>query len=721
MSPKLYPHHNTVPRHIPYSQTNFSLPSSPSPNQPGYSTTRILSPSHDASSPDEGLKENLAYQRSDSPRSGGSPQSLRHSFKRRSGSESPKSDSLHDSGKHDSMFSLPGVPSHLYEDADMIQTLTSDCNGQSGYDKLEKAREEASKVIDGITPLSIEQQSTDSTVEKRIKSLSPKPESESPPLSPPLTDTEIRQLKRYNREPLINKSATIHDRRKADYTYIELSDSSSECGGDSRPTSIYDIPTRLASQVSEKLYDIPQSQSIYDVPPPPRPTSNGSSHTSSIYDIPRSSVRDSVAATQRALPHLPTDYVNIQLGNINPSDETYCEVPAPNRNITQSKSMINVYHDIPEHNLYSSPSDTALRRVESDQTVPLPGQKLAQNLAEEEGYVLVSPATRPVLITTPPPRSHSTPGQHDVQEQPMNDEYIEVRRNNSATNVSISSGTWTKRGKDGYDNVEVIPIRPVPSAPELVIDHDYVNFPINVRKWSDGYEEVKELRSKFSVSSDTTSESDVIITTTEPDTTVDLHDLSLSPTQLMSTEYMHTNDIHDTQDNAQDNTNVLSSIQSTPSEEGASDNPLLLSGDPPNGVTIPEKTMIPIALGSPEISHMLLARKRSLTVGDPLDGKEAKKHTYENVPEDQYPPGALPPRSYTNSGSTVTKKPMPLPRPATLSAITLSVSSNVSVEKVNEKKANSNNECQQASLSLSSNSNHNNNKVKMLIQQFSDN
>ena len=713
MSPKLHPHHNTASRHIPYSQTNFSPPSplSPSPNQPGYSTTCILLPSCDASSPDEWLKENLAYKRSDSPRS--------HSFKRRPGSESPNSDSLRDSGKHDSIFSLSSVSGHFYEDAEKIQVVTSDCNGQSGYDKLEKAREEALKVIDGITPLSIEQQLTDSTVEKRIKSPSPnKYEGESPPLSPPLTDTEIRQLKSFNREPLINKSATIHDRRNADYTYIELSDSSSECGGDSRPTSTYDIPTRLTSQVSDKLYDIPQSQSIYDVPPPPRPTSNGSSHTSSIYDIPRSSVRDSMAATQRALPHLPTDYVNIQLGNINPSDETYCEVPAPNKNITQSKSMINIYHDIPEDNLYSTPSDTALRRVESDQAVPLPGVKLAQDLAEEEGYVLVNPATRPVLITTPPPRSHSTPGHHHVEEQPMNDEYIEVRRNNSATNVCVPGGTWTKRGKDGYDNVEVIPIRLVPSAPEPIIDHDYVNFPINSRKWSDGYEEVKELRTKLSVSSDTTSESDVIINTTEPDTTVDLHDLSLSPTQLMSTEYMHTNNIHETQDNAP---NVLSSIQSTPSEEGTDDNPLLLSGDPPSGVTIPKKTMIPIALGSPETSHMLLARKRSLTIGDPLDGKEAKKHTYENVPEDQYPPGALPPRSYTNDGSSVTKKPMPLPRPATLSTITLSVSSSVSVEKVDKKKVNSN-ECQQApSLSLTSNSNHNNNnKVKMLIRQFSD-
>ena len=720
MSPRLYPHHNTVPRHIPYSQTDFSLPSplSPSPNQPGYSTTHILSPSHDANSPDEGLKENFAYKRSDSPRSGGSPQSLRHSFKRRPGSESPNSDSLHDSGKHDSMSSLPGMPSHLYEDAEMIQALTSDSNGQSGYDKLEKAREEALKVIDGITPLSIEQHLTDSTVEKRIKSPSPKCENESPPLSSALTDTEIRQLKSFNREPLINKSATIHDRRKADYTYIELSDSSSEYGGDSRPTSTYDIPTRLASQITEKLYDIPQSQSIYDVPPPPRPTSNGSSHTSSIYDIPRSSVRDSMTATQRALPHLPTDYVNIQLGSRNPSDETYCEVPAPNKNITQSKSMINMYQDIPEHNLYSSPSDTALRRVESAKRVLLPGEKLAQDLAEEEGYVFVSPATRPVL-TTPPPRSQSTSAQHDVPEEPVNDEYIEVRRNNSATNVSVSSGTWTKRGKDGYDNVEVIPIRPVPSAPEPVIDHDYVNFPINVRKWSDGYEEVKELRTKLSVSSDTTSDSDVIITTTEPDTTVDLHDLSLSPTQLMSTEYMHTNNIHETQDNTQDNTNVPSSIQSTPSEEGGSDNPLLLSGDPTNKVTIPKKTMIPIALGSPETSHMLLARKRSLTIGDPLDAKEAKKHTYENVPEDQYPPGALPPRSYTNDVPAVTKKPMPLPRPATLSTIT--VSSSVSVKNVEEKKVNSNNECQQASLSLTANSNHNNNKVKMLIRQFSNN
>ena len=498
---------------------------------------------------------------------------------------------------------------HFYELTDVDQ------NKYCGYDKLSTARKEAYN-------FGSKAKAEDTTVEKRIKSPSPKVDctTVSPPLSPPLTPAEINHLKHYNKEPLINISATVHNRRNAEYATIDLPDSASDS---SRPSSLYDVPSRSLSQVSDKVpSNISEDQCLtYDVP---------RFNHSSMYDIPRSTHRESIPLTQRALPHLPTDYVNITLQEEADVSELYSEIPV-HKNITKPNNV----HD--ERSNTTVKSDGDVVQAKYDDGSLRPGQKLAQELAEEEGYILVNPATLPAL---------SSPSADMTDDNNVDDEYIEVRRNVS-----------NFKKVTGEANID---------------DHEYINISNSAQKLGNGYEEVQELRSFKKLSP----------TFDEPDTSFDIK-LKDSNAEV----YSHL----DNKENI-DQLNV-EEVES----QGA--------------VSIPERKLIPVVQGSPDVNHVSLIRKRSLTIGDPLDtSKQPKKHTYVNVPDEQLPLGAIPPHPCTDGTNTV-KKPMPLPRP----------SSKVDVQSVQRVQSVDPDPAESVSLlNICANTNNNcNSKVKTLIHQFS--
>jgi hypothetical protein len=513
----------------------------------------------------------------------------------------------------------------VYESADL----------QNGYDKLAMARQEAFDIL-------AQQQNEDNTVEKRIKSPSPKSEGNGP-LSPPLTDTEISHLKTYNKEPLVNTSATVHNRRNAEYVTIDLPDTASE-STDSRPGSeLYDVlPSRSEQFDSSQLYDVPRS---------------------SIYSVPRSSLNVRESMLQRALPHLPTDYVNVRLDFDN--DDMYSEIPHTN-NTKSTQELVNDNIHRPYHD------DNA----QSNDDTPLkPGQKLAQELAEEEGYVLVNPATLPALKSPPiviPPRHQSVPDNDDDD-----DEYIIMQRSTNA-------------------------IKSVQPPNKDVLHHEYVNVPNkdSVKRNSDGYEEVSEIREwKANL-----------------DTAVDLHDLSLS-----SSEITETNDDteHTSLEQHEHNLISMSSKELTESE-----NTSTASNAPPI------RTLSPVAFTF-NTNHISCARKRSLTVGDALDAnKDPKKHTYVNIPNEQLPGSSLPPRANTDSCIS-SKKPMPLPRPSLKISVTSSLhdvvcdvpDDQVTNHHMTNHMMTNTMTTPPPPSTINTNSNNNSNcqsKVKTLIRQFSE-
>ncbi|XP_019850652.1 PREDICTED: microtubule-associated protein 1A-like [Amphimedon queenslandica] len=365
------------------------------------------------------------------------------------------------------------LSSHMYEDAEKIPPKSSGSSG--GYDRL---RKEESNPSSSTLTFSYD------SVEKRIKS--PSPKDKSPPLSPALTEKEIKHIKKYNKEPLINKSETVHHRRNAEYNYIDIphSETSSECGSiDSRPNSslIYDTPSSRPVSNAE-LLDSDRS-SLYDVPPPSRPL------LSDTYDIPRSSLSlppSSTPITSRALPHLPNDYVNMRpQGNSFVMEDLYSVIPEPrstNATVLQSEMVDGG----------------------GKETGELPGQKLAQEMAEEEGYILVNPATLPALVS-PPPASRQSLSRSDSKTPPleMDNEYIEVRRQPVVKTTLVSSGLD-------------VPMSPLPSndpAPPPV--HHYINVPSrspSQRKGTNPYEEITEVRPLLLMRSEATGIETLIIT-----------------------------------------------------------------------------------------------------------------------------------------------------------------------------------------------------------------
>ena len=508
------------------------------------------------------------------------------------------------------------------------------------YDRLENAKQDSVAFLDGISPIKqdpINQNDQEDTWDMHQHS----------------TKQEIRQIKQFNKEPLVKSPIALHARRDAQYVDIDLPHSESEDTGSQPTFNQYDHPTSLVEQ------------SIYDVPPPAIPL------VQNTYDIPSSIQRQSIenvygvprstkSPLQRALPHLPTDYENISppgqkiIGNrayVNVGrGETglYMEVPFGK---FQSKSMINIYHDIPER----MESQLTIRRVESDQTTTA-GERLAKELAEE-GYEFVKPALLPALIS-PPPVSIK-PVLEVPDEEQETDEYIEVRRSkspptdNDYLKVTSTMPGRSRRGKDGYEVVDDKLRKPT----NISVDKQHVNIP-RCRRWSDGYEDINELMKEM-----------------QPETT------------SQDSNNSHQDGVNNSE--VMNETPLMKELQSDISDDDVyiAMHSADLQPDKSSPLSIPKQTYIPTALGSPDATHAMLLRKRSLTIGDPLDSKEAKKHTYVNVPEES----SVPQRSFT--GESIKKKPpMPLPRPSSKHDI----------------------------ITSGANENHSNNKVQILVRQFSD-
>ena len=507
------------------------------------------------------------------------------------------------------------------------------------YDRLENAKQDTATFLDGISPIKQDPINQEDTCDMHQHS----------------TKQEVRQIKQFNKEPLVNKSPIVlHAHRDAQYVDIDLPNSESEDTGSQPTFNQYDHPISL---VEQPIYDVPPPaiplvQNTYDIP-----SSIQRQSIENVYGVPRSTK----SPLQRALPHLPTDYENISppgqkiIGNrayVNVGrGETglYMEVPLAK---FQSKSMINIYHDIPE----IMESQLSIRRVESDQTTTA-GERLAKELAEE-GYEFVKPALLPALIS-PPPVSIK-PVLEEPDEEQETDEYIEVRRSkspptdNDFLKVTSTMPGRSRRGKDGYEVVD----DKLRKTTNISIDKQHVNIP-KCRRWSDGYEDINELMRE--IQPETTSQD-----------SGNSHQDGVNNSEVMNeTPLMKElpNDISDD--------DVYIAMHSAD-----------LQPDKSSPLSIPKRTYIPTALGSPDAAHAMLLRKRSLTIGDPLDSKEAKKHTYVNVPDES----SVPQRSFT--GESMKKKPpMPLPR---------STSSKDVI------------------INSGANENHSNNKVQILVRQFSD-
>lgn len=610
------------------------------------------------------------------------------------------------------------------------------------YDKLDLRQSNSESLIEGVSPLrGID--TTDGGV---------------PLPSSPFTKKEMKQLKKFDKEPLVNKSPTVHIRRKAEYIDIDLPDTASE--GSSESASFYDIP----KTARQSLYDVPPPAKPMNLDPAMKPMMN-QDPAFMTYDVPSSitvqtettnststNTRPSSSSpTHRALPHLPTDYENVKLpkklsssgGYVNvgyhpvkPTLETglYMEVPFPEK--PQSRSMSNIYCDIPER----MESQLTIRRVESDQpSTSEQGLKLAKAL-EEDGYEFINPATQPAL-KSPPVAPTVTEEGSDLEED---DVYIEVHR------PSQSARKWAEGGNESNENIDFCQVRS------------------RSKRLSDGYEEitdvVRELREKsppvplLTKPDGTISESEQKRKGTTPpleqterrNQVVD-EDQSLSrhlssesdrsmdnplepartrPNQLSDDAIVEPSSKHqletqksfeskklvvngdvkeyccdpfcDEEDDEEEDFEEVS-IDSSVSKERSSSDP----SSPPrtHAVTISrDSKYIATALGSPDADRAMLLRKRSSTLGDILDTKEPKKHTYVNVPDkrtSQTPPLGSP---KSPLGDMPKKKPpMPLPRPPSLKNMTIPRQTNMNTV-----------------IDPCVNGNHSNNKVKSLVRQFSD-
>ncbi len=661
-----------------------------------------------------------------------------------------------------------------------------------------------SNTADGIIPISAHTDMTDSG---------------GSPTSP-LTKREIKHLKKYNKEPLVNKSPTIHARRKAEYIDIDLPDTASE---GSAGSYIYDIPTsthELHSSTPSSTYDVPllTHSSTFDVPSSTYdvPTLSRSNTTTSVqssnYDVPRQSLYDippsvirtltptnnnisnipksqspltqeadsfvrssSTSPTHRALPHLPTDYENVKpvpkkLSNggyvnigyrppVKPDIVTglYMEVPLQEKPHIQP--MNNIYSDIPER----MESQLKIRRVESDQTNTMStsnaaGLKIAKEL-EEDGYEFINPATLPALKSPP-----IVPSVDTFDDEDENDTYVEVNRTilqsvshhntgdgitfrktegSNAENIDFCKVmSRSKRLSDGYeeitDVVRELRERSPPLAGSVKGDRSASIISLEQNNNNKEKEDITLTIPSRSCSSVSSSESDRINTPQRLDTPpldtppldrprvdtpqrfdtppldrprantpqrLDTPPLDTPP--LETTQLIFNGEIEEYNDNVDgDGDDCYSNDEDfeeisfaqinidQPKERSSSDP---FSPQRTRAVTISQDSkLVPANISSPDTERTVLLRKRSSTLGDILDGKEPKKHTYVNVPDDTLSPRLL------SGDLPKNKPPMPLPRPQSVKTMPRQSSTTGNI------------------IESCSNVNNSNNKVKCLVRQFSD-
>ena len=584
------------------------------------------------------------------------------------------------------------------------------------------------------------------------------PDGSPSPLSGTLTRNEVKQLKKFNKEPLVNISPTVHLRRKAEYIDIDLPDTASEGSGEGGFT-LYDIPT--------------SKQSLYDVPPAPRPllpVPGGNTYdipSQLIYDIPTSSRStlphidtpsaqstftrpSSTSPTSRALPHLPTDYENVTLppkksvngGYVNigfhspkPNLETglYMEVPLNNRPPMTSQSLNSIYSDIPE----KLETQLSIRRVESDQQCTVDsGIKLAKAL-EEDGYEFINPAMSPAL-KSPPVITDTVP------EEDENNLYIEVRqsqrrlvKNDSLDKVKGENVDFfqvqsrSKRLSDGYEEIsevvkelrerELTPPNTKPDKPTLNLkeagsrgsatppleerenksSRSFPRLPLSRNQSNESdrslldcpFDDVRDYKvTEQSTDQDSAPVMGVATTSSTPE-----------PTKLIFNGEVEEISNESEDDDDEDFEQVsITQISTYNSIKGRSSSEC--SSSPPGrsrSVTIAtrESKLISTVSDSPVSDHVMVLRKRSSTLGDIIDGKEPKKHTYVNVPDT---PLGISPKSIVTE-LPKKKPPMPLPRPSSTKSIsTMPRESSMNI------------------IDPCVNGNHNNNKVRSLVRQFSD-
>ena len=594
----------------------------------------------------------------------------------------------------------------------------------------------------------VAQQAEDSEVVRRIKSPSPKEDAiDGQPQSPPLTKTEVKQLKQYNREPLINKSATIHIKRNTPYTEINL------------PESFSSTSSRSNSFASDTLYDVPRSNgnsAHYDTLPPTRPALPE--------HHPCESSKCHTPNTKRALPHLPTDYINIDpstAGKFLPSDDLYAEIPDHIMNGTRPVSSVT---STPSSALRLVPSAGTIssrpgplppfRRIDSDPAIGTPlsmgGAKLFEEL-EEAGYEVfkAAPPIRGRLLT------HSTSSE-------KSDEYMEVKEQSLPSpedNQYIEVTRSKPRTKNGYEVVKHGVSQPIDthegSPGSTLKHHNYVNVPrggISVPSTCEGLSTTPtSLDNEGSTTADSRTPDTSTDTVPDADSKNDSnlvgqHDSSndveqelvainnglidediyipmhsagavdedtylamqgTSPVgvatedtyvamqKISSIDMFMKGDAELTALTASIDLHKSPSPQSLASSSPHSP-PTLTSLPHPHTLDMtlphPKNFTVPTAAGSPSMDKCApLVRKRSSTLGDPLDTQEAKKHTYVNIPDEQI---TVPTRSKTvESPTNMDKPPMPLPKPERGFSLDETVGTNSSC---------------------------NNNKVTTLIRQFSN-
>lgn len=677
-----------------------------------------------------------------------------------------------------------------------------------------KSERLAQTLPNGISPLPSEGEpegTSEDDVVRRIKSPSPKEDAVDGPLaSPPLTKTEVKQLKQYNKEPLINKSATIHTKRNALYSEIDLLDSSSS-ESSSRPSSLHSILSNNSIN-SDQLYDVPRgttgaSSSNYDTLPPTRPIIPERNSQ----DFPKGHTLNN--NSKRALPHLPTDYVNVNPAIMTSkfvpqSDDLYSVIPDSNRPMS---SVLPTVSPVVRHTP-SPGSATMIRRVQSPSASmavrpvlspigrplpfpatnrPLPspggsggdpvdccdpstlmkGAKLFDEL-EEAGYEVFKsapPICGNVKLATYSTSSEMSDevGREHLLLSPEDNQYIEITRNKSHAN-------------NGYETVadfttpELLPrshsreSRPQSAEGPPAKDHEYVNVSragrastitgdiLLTTPTTDGSTSADSV-GKEQLSNTDTATPDISMDTVTPDISMDTVTSDIGNDSDLQGRPDSSNDIDqelmaihndiivtDEEDmyvamhSAGGDEDTYVAMQSassvgvatkdvdlstrtasidldsprlleSPSPHSPSHSPPTLTAMPhPHTLAIPmprpQQFLVPVAAGSPPVGHPSLARKRSLTIGDPLDIQETKKHTYVNIPDDRIVTstgggGSFPRSRSVESPPCISgekKRPMPLPKPE--KGFLLDKNSGA----------------------ISNNSTCNNNKVTTLVRQFSN-
>lgn len=349
------------------------------------------------------------------------------------------------------------------------------------------------------------------------------------------TKKEIKQVKKLQRETLINSSPVTHERRGAQYTEIILpSDSGSNLSSRNSTSSENDPANLYATPSSIPATDFVDGNATYDIPTTANP--NGLSVSdrqatrtpspvdqalisrspspnlpTSIYSVPRPVVSPTQKKTppHKPLPHLPDEYENITLRqsqilppvddqvymNINgqqqPEEDVYSEIPAHLQKPTSAIHSSAITRQPSDQSiqlcdLYTQPSQAAACNMSAaaSKELAMKSETLARELASS-GYEFVSPAKTPPLMspkqTTPPPNTGSNP---------LTDEYIVMQGGAIASPPPPKSPPVASSSDVDLENEYIVVQKPslseVPTGP----GGSYVNTPPRSRRGRDGYDEV---------------------------------------------------------------------------------------------------------------------------------------------------------------------------------------------------------------------------------------